>query len=83
MFKRLAHSRLCSNVLFIPTGMLAGVVGPGGAVLERTASMDNVLDTSRTAKYDHNEYKKIKQVSFSTALYDDLRRVQDRHNYSK
>ncbi|CAB3242639.1 unnamed protein product [Arctia plantaginis] len=41
---------------------MAGVVGPGGAVLERTTSTDNVLDTSRTAKYDHNEYKKIKQI---------------------
>uniref|UniRef100_A0A2A4JRB4 Inositol 1,4,5-trisphosphate receptor n=1 Tax=Heliothis virescens TaxID=7102 RepID=A0A2A4JRB4_HELVI len=41
---------------------LTGTVGPGGAVLERNLSMDNVLDTSRTAKHDHNEYKKIKEV---------------------
>ncbi|XP_063897860.1 inositol 1,4,5-trisphosphate receptor isoform X1 [Helicoverpa armigera] len=41
---------------------LTGTVGPGGAVLERNASMDNVLDTSRTAKHDHNEYKKIKEI---------------------
>ncbi|XP_037294714.1 inositol 1,4,5-trisphosphate receptor isoform X4 [Manduca sexta] len=39
-----------------------GTVGPGGAVLERNASLDNVLDTSRTAKHDHNEYKKIKEI---------------------
>nr|XP_037876698.1 inositol 1,4,5-trisphosphate receptor isoform X5 [Bombyx mori] len=40
----------------------SGAVGPGGAVLERNASLDNVLDTSRTAKHDHNEYKKIKEI---------------------
>ncbi|XP_073958663.1 inositol 1,4,5,-trisphosphate receptor [Choristoneura fumiferana] len=39
-----------------------GTVGPGGAVLERNQSMDNVLDTSRTAKHDNNEYKKIKHI---------------------
>ncbi|XP_063389990.1 inositol 1,4,5-trisphosphate receptor [Cydia fagiglandana] len=39
-----------------------GTVGPGGAILERNASMDNVLDTSRTAKHDNNEYKKIKHI---------------------
>ncbi|XP_075987292.1 inositol 1,4,5,-trisphosphate receptor isoform X4 [Anticarsia gemmatalis] len=42
--------------------LTGGTVGPGGAVLERNASMDNVLDTSRTAKHDHNEYKKIKEI---------------------
>ncbi|KAL0859629.1 hypothetical protein ABMA27_010755 [Loxostege sticticalis] len=42
---------------------LTGTVGPGGAVLERNASLDNVLDTSRTTKHDHmNEYKKIKEI---------------------
>nr|UUA80742.1 intracellular calcium ion channel [Mythimna separata] len=41
---------------------LTGTVGPGGAILERNASLDNVLDTSRTAKHDHNEYKKIKEI---------------------
>ncbi|CAH0731500.1 unnamed protein product, partial [Brenthis ino] len=42
---------------------IKGTVGPGGAVLERNASLDNVLDTSRTTKYDHmNEYKKIKEI---------------------
>ncbi|XP_047516588.1 inositol 1,4,5-trisphosphate receptor isoform X1 [Pieris napi] len=42
---------------------IKGTVGPGGAVLERNASLDNVLDTSKTAKYDTmNEYKKIKQI---------------------
>jgi hypothetical protein len=41
---------------------VTGAVGPGGAVLERNASLDNVLDTSRTSKHDHNEYKKIKEV---------------------
>ncbi|XP_049881589.1 inositol 1,4,5-trisphosphate receptor isoform X2 [Pectinophora gossypiella] len=40
----------------------SGVVGPGGAVLERNASLDNVLDTSKTSKHDHNEYKKIKEI---------------------
>ena len=48
--------------LFYPD--IKGTVGPGGAVLERNSSLDNVLDTSRTAKYDHmNEYKKIKEVN--------------------
>ncbi|KAL0810166.1 hypothetical protein ABMA28_010955, partial [Loxostege sticticalis] len=50
---------------------LTGTVGPGGAVLERNASLDNVLDTSRTTKHDHmNEYKKIKEVTrlFSTII---------------
>ncbi|XP_028159204.1 inositol 1,4,5-trisphosphate receptor, partial [Ostrinia furnacalis] len=42
---------------------ITGTVGPGGAVLERNASLDNVLDTSRTTKHDHmNEYKKIKEI---------------------
>ncbi|KAJ8707357.1 hypothetical protein PYW08_010609 [Mythimna loreyi] len=41
---------------------LTGTVGPGGAILERNASLDNVLDTTRTAKHDHNEYKKIKEI---------------------
>ncbi|XP_026317343.1 inositol 1,4,5-trisphosphate receptor [Hyposmocoma kahamanoa] len=40
----------------------ASVVGPGGAMLERNISMDNVLDTSKSAKHDHNEYKKIKEI---------------------
>lgn len=39
-------------------------MGPGGAVLERNASLDNVLETSRSAKNDHmNEYNKIKEVT--------------------
>lgn len=43
---------------------IKGTVGPGGAVLERNASLDNVLDTARTTKADHmNEYKKIKEVT--------------------
>ncbi|XP_052750963.1 inositol 1,4,5-trisphosphate receptor, partial [Galleria mellonella] len=42
---------------------LTGTVGPGGAVLERNASLDNVLETSRTARHDHmNEYRKIKEI---------------------
>ncbi|XP_013174738.1 PREDICTED: inositol 1,4,5-trisphosphate receptor isoform X3 [Papilio xuthus] len=42
---------------------LKGTVGPGGAVLERNASLDNVLDTSRATKYDHmHEYEKIKEI---------------------
>ncbi|CAG4962499.1 unnamed protein product [Colias eurytheme] len=42
---------------------IKGTVGPGGAVLERNASLDNVLDTSRMNKHDHmNEYKKIKEI---------------------
>ncbi|CAH2060564.1 unnamed protein product, partial [Iphiclides podalirius] len=42
---------------------IKGTAGPGGAVLDRNASLDNVLDTSRTTKYDHmNEYKKIKEI---------------------
>ncbi|XP_013148866.1 PREDICTED: inositol 1,4,5-trisphosphate receptor isoform X2 [Papilio polytes] len=42
---------------------LKGTVGPGGAVLERNASLDNVLDTSRAHKYDHmHEYEKIKEI---------------------
>ncbi|XP_053618764.1 inositol 1,4,5-trisphosphate receptor isoform X3 [Plodia interpunctella] len=40
-----------------------GTMGPGGAILERNASLDNVLDTSRTTKHDHmNEYNKIKEI---------------------
>ncbi|GBP00154.1 Inositol 1,4,5-trisphosphate receptor [Eumeta japonica] len=39
------------------------VMGPGGAILERNISLDNVLDTSKNAKYDHmQEYKKIKEI---------------------
>ncbi|XP_072946066.1 inositol 1,4,5-trisphosphate receptor [Epargyreus clarus] len=42
---------------------IKGTVGPGGAVLERNASLDNVLDTSKTAKHDHmHEYRKIKEI---------------------
>ncbi|CAG5037495.1 unnamed protein product [Parnassius apollo] len=42
---------------------IKGTLGPGGAVLERNASLDNVLDTSRPSKYDHmNEYNKIKEI---------------------
>ncbi|XP_047540600.1 inositol 1,4,5-trisphosphate receptor isoform X2 [Vanessa atalanta] len=42
---------------------IKGTVGPGGAVLERNASLDNVLDTSRSTKHDHmNEYNKIKEI---------------------
>ncbi|KAJ0171049.1 hypothetical protein K1T71_013248 [Dendrolimus kikuchii] len=41
----------------------SGTMGPGGAMLERNASLDNVLDTSRGTKQDHmNEYKKIKEI---------------------
>lgn len=47
---------------------MSGTVGPGGAMLERNASMDNVLDTSKTAKHDHNEYKKIKEVRITLVI---------------
>ncbi|XP_041983681.1 inositol 1,4,5-trisphosphate receptor isoform X2 [Aricia agestis] len=41
-----------------------GTVGPGGAVLERNASMDNVLDKEgKATKGDHmSEYQKVKQI---------------------
>lgn len=39
------------------------VIGPGGSVLERNTSMDNVLDVTRAAKQDHvDEYDKIKKI---------------------
>lgn len=52
---------ICTFLIFPD---IKGTIGPGGAVLERNASLDNVLETSRSAKNDHmNEYNKIKEVT--------------------